>query len=87
MSSRDQPGCLADDFVALHDQLRAVRVFYNPFSSEQSDGAVGIVANRQIVNKRVGPVRWQLLATVPVDEFVEFDAQTRQFKWGSHRAG
>ncbi len=87
MGTRGQSGGFANDFVAFHNQLRAVGVFDDPLSAQQRDRSVGIVANRQVVDEGVRSVGRQLFATVPVDEFIQFNTQARQFEWGGHRAG
>lgn len=85
MGTRGESRGFANDFIAFHDQLGSIRVFDHPFSAQQRHRAVGIIANREVVDERMGPVRGQLLATVPVDEFVEFNTQTWQFEGCSHR--
>ena len=86
MCAGREAGRFTDNFIALHDELRAIAVFNHPLPAEQRNGPGRIVTDRQIINERVGPIRRQLLATVTIDNFVDLNAQAGQFEGGSHRA-
>ena len=80
MSAGCEAGGFAYDLIAFDDELSAVGVLDHPFAAEKSDGPVRIVADREVINKRVRPVGRQLLAAVPIDKFVDFNAQAGQFE-------
>lgn len=86
MSSRGQAGTFAYNFISLDHQLRAVGMFDHPFSPEQGDGSVGIIANCQIIDERMRSIRRELLAAMPVNELVQFNPQAGQFDGCSHQS-
>lgn len=77
--ARGEIWSLADDTVALDHQPRAVGVYDHPLAAQQPDGAVGRIANRDVIHERMRFVRRQAGATVVIVELVEPGGQTGQF--------
>lgn len=69
--ARGQSRSFADDFIALDHELTAVGVSDHPFASEQRDGVIGAVVNRDEIHERMRLVRRQAFSPVVIHEFVE----------------
>lgn len=54
---RREIGELADDAVAFDDHGVTVRVTHDPFAAKNAHNVVGVVVDREMIHKRVRPVR------------------------------
>ncbi len=78
--ARGQARGFADDLIPLDDLAGAVGVLDHPFPAQQRHGAVGAVANRDVVHEGVGLVGRQGQSAVVMAQAVEAGGQPRQFK-------
>ncbi len=79
-----QPRGLAHDLVAFDHELAAVGVGDDPFATEQGDGVLGAVMNRDEVNEGVRLVRRQALPPVMIHEFVEMGGEAGKRERSGH---
>ena len=77
---------LADDLIPLDDEAAAVGLLDHPFAAEQSDGAVGLVLDRDEIDKRVRCSLRQAVAAMMMDEPVKVGRETRNFAGGLRHA-
>ena len=78
LAGREARG-LADDFVALDDEARAIGVQHDPLAAEQRDSVVRGVVDRDKIDERVRLVRRQARAAVVIAQFVEARGEAGEF--------
>ncbi len=82
--ARREARCLADDFIALDHEARAVGMQHDPFAPQQCDRAVGSIVDRDEVNEGVRLVGRETGPAEVMTQFVEAGGETGQFAGFGH---
>jgi hypothetical protein len=70
MRTGDEGGSLTDNFVSLDHRPGSIRIFYHPLPAKQGNRAIRAIMNRQVIDKRVGPIGWEVITAVAINELI-----------------
>ncbi len=85
--ARSEAGRLSDDPVALDYEAGAIRMENDPFATEQGDGVLAGIVDRDEIDKGVGFVRGQAHSAMMIAEFIEPGREAGKFLGATSHAG